>query len=68
MINIYYSAVDGFTKEARFSELGDAQQYAQHWLGKSPEQAGMYAVSADGVAKIVVEGASIHDLFLEEPV
>jgi len=67
MINIYYAASDGFTKEARFSDLGDAQRYAQFWIGKTYDLAGAgnYAVSGDGVARIVVEGANIEELFKE---
>ena len=65
MINIYYEASDGFTKEARFTDLGDAQRYAQLWMGKSPEMGVHYAASADGVAKIVVEGVSMAKLFEE---
>lgn len=64
-IKITYLAVDGFTKEATFTDLGDAQRYAQYHMGKYYERAGSYAISGDGVSKIMVEGATINKLFEE---
>ncbi len=67
MINIYYEAVDGFKKEARFSDINDARRYAQEWMGKYYDlsAAGNYAVSGGGLERIVVEGAKIEELFEE---
>jgi hypothetical protein len=66
-IKIMYEAVDGFSKEATFTDLGDAQRYAQFWMGKYYDlsAAGNYAVCGDGVARIIVDGVDIEELFKE---
>jgi hypothetical protein len=64
-IIVYYSTVDGYrtSKRFRLSDLPKAKLYAQEWIGKYPSMGSHYAVSDDGIGKIEVAGATLHDLF-----
>ena len=62
-ITVNYLAVDGSRKTRTFSSLDAAQQFAQRWVGEMPELGSNYAISADGVGRIMVQGALIRDLF-----
>lgn len=64
-IDVYYSTVDGYFKEKNFQSLADAQAFAQKYVGTHPEIGSSYAISADGVGKIEVDGAALEDLFPE---
>jgi hypothetical protein len=69
VIKVKYSSVDSRGGKWRsFKTLAGARKYAQHWIGKNPEMGATYAVSGDGVGKIVAEGVKLRDLFGEEPV
>jgi hypothetical protein len=57
--------VDGFRKTRSFQSLKGAQKFAQEWVGETPEISRTfgYAVSADGIGKVTVRGATLLDLF-----
>ena len=63
MIIVRYSTVDGVDENKTFKHIGQARQYAHHWIGATPEVGRGYAVSGDGVGKITVDGATLKDLF-----
>lgn len=53
-IQLRYSAVDGYTEKRTFSTIAGAQRYAHKAIGAHPEIGSMYAVSGDGIGKIVI--------------
>jgi hypothetical protein len=63
MIKVYYQSVDHCRKTRSFKTLAGAQKFAQAWVGETPELGTFYAVSADGVGKVTVSGASLKALF-----
>jgi hypothetical protein len=63
MITVYYAAVDGYQRNRDFAELKDARAWAQELVGETPELGSYYAISSDGIGKVQVEGAKLHDLF-----
>jgi len=66
MITLRYRSIDGANVRRQFTTLKGAQRYAQNMIGETPEvgQGGRYAVSADGIGKIVpIAGAALVDLF-----
>lgn len=63
MIYICYSSVDGYVEERKYKSLGAAQQFAQKWVGETPELGTYYAISGDGIGKITVEGIELKHLF-----
>jgi hypothetical protein len=65
-ITVRYSSVDHFCKTGRFTTLEGARTFAHLWVGSTPEFGHCYAVSSDGVGKIEVLGATLHELFPEE--
>lgn len=67
MIKVTYSTIDRFRKTRTFKTLTGARKFAQNWVGKTPEIGSTYAVSGDGVGKITVEGATLANLFGNEP-
>jgi hypothetical protein len=62
-ITVVYEAVDGVQARRRFYTLKLAQAYAQERVGETPELGAFYAVSFDGVGKIMVDGVDVADLF-----
>lgn len=64
-IRIRYEAVDGYRKTSTFKTLAGAQKYAADRVGETPDTSafGRYAVSDDGIGKIMVEGATMVELF-----
>ena len=64
-IVIRYSTIDRFRTKRTFSTLNGAREFAHHWVGAHPELGSSYAVSADGVGKITVEGVTLQELFPE---
>jgi hypothetical protein len=60
---VRYRSIDRFSKTRTFKTLAGAQKFAQGWIGEYPSLGGGYAVSDDGVGKIIVHGASLRDLF-----
>lgn len=66
MITLRYRSIDGANVRRQFTTLKGAQRYAQNMIGEAPEvaQAGRYAVSGDGIGKIVpIAGATLAELF-----
>lgn len=62
-IKVKYRAVDGFSKSRRFKTLKGANAFAVKWVGATPTLGSNYAVSDDGVGKVMVEGCSLSELF-----
>lgn len=66
MIKIIYSSIDGFRKARSFKSLKGAQAFAHRYVGPHPDRGSSYAVSDDGIGKIVIgygSGISLADLF-----
>jgi hypothetical protein len=63
MIMILYSSIDGIHRLTRFTSLAAAKEYAHKWIGKSPCLSPYYAVSDDGIGKIMVTGCTLSELF-----
>lgn len=64
-IVVRYESIDGFRKQGTFGSLELAQEFAQKWVGETPELSITYgyAVSNDGVAKVTCSGVPIDKLF-----
>ena len=62
-ITVRYSAIDGAKQTKKFSDLEAARAFAVEMVGENPEMGSMYAISGDGIGKVVVEGISLADLF-----
>lgn len=63
VIKVVYDSIDGVHKEETFPTLEEAQEYAWKWVGRYPGLGSFYAVSDDGVARIMVRGATLRELF-----
>jgi hypothetical protein len=63
VITVYLKAVDGFSKTRKFKTLKGAQRFAQDYVGETPDLGRGYAVSWDGVGRIMVQGVSLRELF-----
>jgi hypothetical protein len=67
-IIVHYRSIDRFTQRATFATLAGAQRFAQRWVGEHPDLGSTYAVSDDGVGRIMVDGdATLADLFPAPP-
>lgn len=62
-ITVYYDSVDGYHEHKQFTDIDEARTYAQEWIGKFPTLGRSYAISDDGVGKIMVSGTTLKDLF-----
>lgn len=62
-IVIHHEAIDGAKGFKKFNDLKWARQEAQKWVGKHPEIGSTYAVSGDGIVKVMVEGAALSEIF-----
>jgi hypothetical protein len=62
-ITVYYESIDGVSKRKTFSDLEKARKYAIQRVGKYPEIGHSYAVSGDGIGKIMVDGVTLKELF-----
>lgn len=66
-IVVHYVAVDGFASSRTFKTLRAAQKFAHKMVGEHPEIGTRYAVSADGVGKVTVNGsATLSELFPDD--
>lgn len=65
-ITIFYSANDGYKEQKTFNDIKSAKEYAEKWVGKNPDLGRNYAVSEDGIGKIVVKGITLEQLFADE--
>ena len=63
MITIIYDSIDGFQEVGTFETINEARAFATRWVGQHPEIAGSYAISGDGVGRIMAQGISLDDLF-----
>lgn len=63
MIKVYLKSVDGFSKSRKFKTIKGAQKFAQKYVGEHPEIGIGYAISSDGVCRIMVKGATLGELF-----
>jgi len=62
-VHVSYSSIDNFHRTRSFKTLENAQNFAQKWIGETPEFGTGYAISDDGIGKITVNGATIAELF-----
>ena len=62
-IKVVYRSIDRFYEVRRFKTLEGARRYAHKRVGAHPEVGYGYAVSGDGVGKVTVTGAALHELF-----
>jgi len=64
-IIVTYTSIDHCYMRRKFRTLEGAQRFAWKMVGESPEIGTVfqYAVSADGIGKIEVRGASLSLLF-----
>lgn len=62
-ITVLYSSFDGTRIRRAYKTLAAARRFAHYYVGPHPELGGRYAVSADGVGKIVAQGCSLAELF-----
>lgn len=67
-IKVSYRSVDGHTTTRTFKTLKGAQKFAHYWVGAHPEIGSTYAVSGDGIGKIMAHGATLRELFPENNV
>jgi hypothetical protein len=62
---LIYSSVDGVRKTHHFASLDNLRRKARYYVGDHPDLGSNYAVSFDGVGKVVVRGASLQHVFPE---
>ncbi len=64
-IRVRYSSIDRCYINRRFRTLEGARRFAARYVGETPEigYTFNYAVSADGIGKITVDGATLTELF-----
>lgn len=64
-IKVKYTSIDRCRKAGTFGTLRGAQKFAQRWVGRHPEigEVFQYAVCANGVGKVTVQGATLAELF-----
>lgn len=66
-IRVIYDAIDGSSRMKRFKTVEGARAFATKYVGESPEIGSSYAVSADGIGRITVDGCNLADLFAKKP-
>ncbi len=62
-IEVFYQAIDGCHQTRFYRTLKGAQKYAQLMIGTHPEIGRLYAISHDGIGKIMATGCKLADLF-----
>jgi hypothetical protein len=62
-VRVSYSSIDHFRQTRGFKTLEGAQNFAQKWIGETPEIGTCYAISGDGIGRITVKGATLAELF-----
>jgi hypothetical protein len=62
-IKVSVRSVDGYHKARSFRTIAGARKFATNAVGEHPEMGSSYAVSADGVSTVRVQGASLNELF-----
>jgi hypothetical protein len=65
MIKVRYTSIDRCNTTRTFKTIEGARKFAQHWVGETPELGAQrsYAVSFDGIGKVVCTGCTLMDLF-----
>lgn len=63
MITVTLISVDGFRKTKTYKTIAAARKFAVEYVGETPEFGSNYAVAADGVATIYVDGCTLKQLF-----
>jgi hypothetical protein len=65
---LHYYSIDGVHKKFGYDTLLGLRKKAVYWVGEHPTVSVMsgYAVSDDGVGKVVVVGCSITDVFPQD--
>jgi hypothetical protein len=64
-IKVHIRTVDGIDKTISCATLDDARKAARNAAGEHPDLGTGYAVSADGVVTVRVDGCTLADLFPE---
>ena len=62
-IVVTYTSIDRCYVRRQFRTLAGARAFAEKYVGPTPEMGRTYAVSGDGIGKIVVRGATLQELF-----
>ena len=62
-ITVTYESVDRYRESRGFDAIDEARAWAAKWVRKRPDLTPSYAVSADGIGKVMVAGAALSDLF-----
>jgi hypothetical protein len=63
MIKLRFTTLDGVRKTKNFKTLTGARKAAHDWVGKDAQIGRNYAVSTDGVVKVVATGCTLVELF-----
>jgi len=66
-VAVIYHSVDGVRIRKWFKTMTGARKFAARMVGEHPEIGMTYAVSGDGVGKVMVRGASLDELFPAQP-
>lgn len=63
-IILKYTTIDRVTKTYRTNSIEDARAYVTKWIGEEFEIGSCYAISFDGIAKIIIiSGSTWKELF-----
>ena len=62
-VQITYYSIDNYQESHNFDTIEAAQEYSHSWIGEAPTFGRGYAISDDGIGKIVVRGCSLQELF-----
>lgn len=68
LIRMYYSTIDGVNIHKACETIEEARSWAMTWVGEHPEIGSYYAISGDGIGKVMVDDCSIRDIFPENAV
>jgi hypothetical protein len=66
MIKVRFATLDGIRKTKSFKTLAGARKATWAWAGKDCEIGSSYAISTDGVVRVMVEGCTLKELFAAE--
>jgi hypothetical protein len=62
-IRLSFRSVDGAHWTRSYKTLKGARKEAQRYLGTGPDLGSYYAISADGIVRLTVDGCKLADLF-----
>lgn len=66
-LKVRYQSCDGYRVTKKFKTHAGAKAFAVKMIGRTPEMGRAYAVSDDGIGKIMVEGCTVAELFGDGP-